>query len=212
MRVRVLPKERRALLELGAFKEIPYTFFTAGTFCSFIGLYTPIFYIQTYAIQQHITSTNLGFYILPILNAGSVAGRILPNFISDRTGPLNMLIPCSLAAGVLCFGWIGISDIAGLVIFSILYGFFSGAFVSLPPTALVSLSPSLRVVGTRMGMSFAVTSFGILIGTPVSGVLLRTGGSWMPMQAFSASMVLMATVCLVIARVGKHGFKIRARA
>jgi len=212
MRVRVLPKQRRALLEPGAFKEIPYTFFTASLFFSFIGLYTPIFYIQTYAIEQHITSTKLSFYILPILNAGSVAGRILPNFIADKTGALNMLIPCSFAAGILCFGWIGIKDIAGLVIFAILYGFFSGAFVSLPPTALVSLSPSLRVVGTRMGMSFALTSFGILIGTPVSGVLLGTPGSWMAMQAFSAATVLMATVCMVVARVGRHGWRIGVKA
>ena len=212
MRVRVFPKERRALLEPGAFKEVPYTFFTASLFFAFIGLYTPIFYIQTYAIEQRITSTNLGFYILPILNAGSVAGRILPNFFADKTGPMNVLIPCSFAAAVLCFGWIGIKDIAGLVIFAILYGFFSGAFVSLPPTAIVSLSPSLRVVGTRMGMSFALTSFGILIGTPVSGVLLGTSGSWAAMQAFSAATVMMATVCMVIARVAKRGYRIGVKA
>ena len=30
MRVRVLPKQKRALLEPGAFKEMPYTFFTLG--------------------------------------------------------------------------------------------------------------------------------------------------------------------------------------
>jgi len=212
MRVRVFPKERRALLEPGAFKELPYTFFTASLFFSFIGLYTPIFYIQTYAIERQITSTNLGFYILPILNAGSVAGRILPNFFADKTGPLNVLIPCSFAAAVLCFAWIGIKDIAGLVVFAILYGFFSGAFVSLPPTAIVSLSPSLRVVGARMGMSFALTSFGILIGTPVSGVLLDTSGSWTAMQAFSAATVLMATVCMVIARVAKRGYRIGVKA
>ena len=61
-------------------------------------------------------------------------------------------------------------------------------------------------------MSFALTSFGILIGTPVSGVLFSTTGSWTAMQAFSAAVVLMATVCMVVARVGKHGYRIAVKA
>ena len=212
MHVRVLPAQKRALLELAAFKELPYTFFTLALFFSFIGLYIPIFYIQEYAIQQKITDVNLGFYILPILNAGSVFGRVLPNFLADKTGALNMLIPCSFAASILCFGWIGIKNVAGLVIFALLYGFFSGAFVSLPPTAIVGLSPNIHVVGTRMGMCFALTSFGILIGTPVSGVILGNGDSWTGTQAFAGSAVFFALMSLVIARVAKHGHKLAVKA
>ena len=212
MRVRVLPKQKRALLEPGAFKEIPYTFFTAGLFFSFMGLYTPIFYIQSYAIQEGITNQNLGFYLLPILNAGSVFGRILPNFIADKTGPLNMLIPCASAAAILCFGWLGIKDVPGIIVFALLYGFFSGAFVSLPPTAIVSLSPSLGVVGTRMGMCFGLTSFGILIGTPVSGALLTADVSWRGTKVFAGATVVLALVCLLVARGAKHGLKLAVKA
>ncbi|MCJ1386091.1 hypothetical protein MMC17_009216 [Xylographa soralifera] len=212
MRVRILPKQKRALLEPGAFKEIPYTFFTAGLFFSFIGLYTPIFYVQSYAIQEGITNQNLGFYLLPILNAGSVFGRILPNFVADKTGPLNMLIPCAMVASVLCFGWIGITDVPGIVVFALLYGFFSGGFVSLPPTCIMSLSPHLGVVGTRMGMCFGLTSFGILIGTPVSGALLTTTGSWKGTQVFAGATVLLALICLLVARVAKHGLKLAVKA
>ena len=131
-------------------KEPPYILFTFAMFLGFVGLYTPIYYISSYAIQEHITDTNLGFYMLPILNAASVFGRIIPNFFADKIGPLNILIPCSLAAGILAFCWIRIKEKARLIVFATLYGFFSGTYVSLPPTALVQLSPTLRVVGTRM--------------------------------------------------------------
>jgi len=212
MRFRVFPKEKRALLELAAFREPAYTFFTLGMCFAFIGLYTPIFYIQTYAVQEKIMDTNLAFYMLPILNAASIFGRVVPNFFADRTGPLNMLIPCALAAAILAFGWIGIQSTPGLIIFAILYGFFSGAFVSLPPTALVGLSPHLRVIGTRMGMSFAISALGLLVGTPVSGAILKSTGHFLGPQLLAGSTILLAAACIVASRLYKVGPKFKVRA
>ncbi|KAI9810734.1 MAG: hypothetical protein M1827_006072 [Pycnora praestabilis] len=212
MRIRVLPKQKRAFLELPAFKEPPYIMFTIGMFFGFIGLYTPIFYIQTYAIQEHITNTNLGFYMLPILNAASVFGRVVPNFYADRTGPLNMLIPCSLAASILTYAWIGIKNTPGLIVYALLFGFFSGTFVSLPPTAIVSLSPHLGVVGTRMGMAFTIASLGLLIGTPVSGAILNTTGKYIGPQALAASTLMAAAVFMSLARYKKVGLKVFKKA
>lgn len=212
MRIRVLPKQRRAFLELAAFKEPAYTLFTAAFFFAFMGLYTPIYYIQGYAILKHITDTSLGFYMLPILNAASVFGRVVPNFYADRLGPLNMLIPCCLASCILMFGWIGIEDVAGLVVFALLFGFFSGTFVSLPPTAIVSLSPHLGVVGTRMGMAFTVASLGLLVGTPVSGAILQSTGNWIGPQTLAGATTCVATLFLVLSRIYKAGTKISVKA
>jgi hypothetical protein len=36
---------------------------------------------------RKIMDTNLAFYMLPILNAASIFGRVVPNFFADRTGP-----------------------------------------------------------------------------------------------------------------------------
>ena len=211
-RVRVLPKQKRALLELSAFREAPYSMFTIGMFFSFLGLYIPIFYIQTYAIQKGITSQNLGFYLLPILNAASIFGRIIPNFIADKAGALNILVPCCFAASILSFAWIGIDKAPGLIVFAILYGFFSGAFVSLPPTAVVALSPHLGVIGTRMGMCFALASLGLLIGTPVSGAILNRTGDFLGPQALSGAMVLLAGSSILASRIIKHGPKLLLKA
>jgi hypothetical protein len=44
----------------------------------FIGLYGPIFYLASYAVSNNIMSEDLAFYLLPVLNAASIFGRIIP--------------------------------------------------------------------------------------------------------------------------------------
>lgn len=214
MKVRIKPAQKRELLQLSAFKEMPYTLFTLGEFLGFMGLYIPFFYIQTYATEApgtHIDE-NLAFYLLVILNAASIFGRVIPNFLADKTGPLNMLIPCAAISSLLAFCWIAIHSKAGLIVFCILYGFFSGTFVSLPPTTVVSLSPSLGVVGTRMGMSFAFAGLGLLVGTPVAGAILGSGTDFVGVQAFCGAIVATATVAVLAARFAKVGLSIKAKA
>jgi hypothetical protein len=71
------PSSQWVLIDLGAWRELPYLLFSIGLFCTFMGLYVPFFYVQSYVIQQGIMSENLGFYLLAILNAGSFFGRIV---------------------------------------------------------------------------------------------------------------------------------------
>ena len=207
MKVRLQPARKRQLLQLSAFKEAPFTLFSVAEFLGFMGLYVPFFYIQSYAINAQKThiDPSLAFYLLVILNAASLFGRIIPNFLADKTGPLNMLFPCAAISALLAFCWIAIHSEAGLIIFCILYGFFSGTFVSLPPTTVVSLSPSLDVVGTRMGMSFAFAGFGLLVGNPVAGAILGTGTNFVGVQAFCGGTVAAAAMLVFIARVFKVG-------
>ena len=214
MRVRVVPTQKRQLLQLSAFKEAPYTLFSIAEFLGFMGLYIPFFYIQSYATnapKTHI-DPSLAFYLLIILNAASVFGRVIPNFLADKTGPLNMLFPCAAISSLLAFCWIAIDSKAGLIIFCILYGFFSGTFVSLPPTTVVSLSPSLGVVGTRMGMSFAFAGLGLLVGNPVAGAILGQGTNFSGVQAFCGGTVALAAAAVLIARVSKVGAGVKVKA
>ena len=172
MRTRLPPKSARALFQSSALKSPTFMVQSFGIMLGFIGLYVPVFYIQTYALTRNITSdSDFAFYLLSILNAGSFFGRILPNFVADKTGPLNMLVPCTIASGILCLCWTRITDIAGITIFATLYGFFSGAYISLLPPAIVQLIPDMTFVGTWMGMCLFIASFGLLAGNPVAGAL-----------------------------------------
>jgi MFS family permease len=211
MKPRIHPAKKRSLLEPAAFKEPAYALFSISLFFVFIGLYIPFFYVPTYAQRELKTSDDLSFYLLAILNAASVFGRIIPNIIADYLGALNVLLPFTFCASILAFAWMAIHNVAGIVVFAILYGFFSGSVVSLPPTALAALSPDLSRVGTRMGMCFSFAGFGLLLGSPIAGAILKTKGGFAGAEAFGAAAVMIGFLFMALAvlahRAGKNNKK-----
>ncbi|PWY74481.1 MFS general substrate transporter [Aspergillus sclerotioniger CBS 115572] len=184
------PTQSRSLIDLAAFKEPPFLLFSFGLFFSFIGLYFPFFYLQSYFNDYLHNDTTLAFYIFSILNATSVVGRITPGLLADRFGALNTLIPISILATILGYIWLAVDNVPGTVVFTCLYGFASGAIVSLPPSIIARMSPNLDVVGTRLGMVFVFAGCGFLIGTPCASLLLdlETGLFWKG-QVFTASFL-----------------------
>ncbi|KAK8039930.1 MFS transporter- MCP family- solute carrier family 16 (monocarboxylic acid transporters)- member 10 [Apiospora rasikravindrae] len=210
MRPRLTPSAVRKLFDFAAWTERPYSFFAFGGFFGFIGMYLPMFYVSVFAMQ-HGTSPRLAFYLLPILNAGSIFGRIFPNYAADKTGPLNIFIPTCFALALVSFAWMAIYDTAGLIVFTIIYGFFSGTFLTLPFSTVVTLSPHMGVVGVRMGMACAIGSLGLLVGTPLAGAILTHGG-WHALQAFGGVTLLIATVAMSASRISKVGWHLTAKA
>ncbi len=195
------PKPPRALFQPSAFKSWPYALQSFGTMFGFIGLYIPIFYIQIYALTMEITpNQDYAFYLISILNAGQFFGRILPNFFSNKVGLMNMMVLDTFAAGVLSLGWIGVNSVAGITVFAILYGFFAGAYISLIPPVLVELTPDLTVVGTWLGMSLFVASFGLLIGTPIAGSLVNIEKKqFVAAQGFTGGVILLGGFLMLMA-------------
>lgn len=206
MRVRVLPPKSRSLFDLPAFLIPAYSIQVAGFFAGFMGLYMPFFYAQLYALQRHITNENLAFYLLAVMNSTSVFGRIVPNIFADILGPFNVVIPCCLVSAVLCMCFIAVDSSAGIIVLMAFYGFFSGSFVSLPPTVIVQLSGDAREkIGTRLGQSFAFVSIGLLIGTPIGGAILDNKG-FDALWTFGGSMLFASAAFLIMARVAFKGW------
>lgn len=212
MRVRVLPAKSRSLLDLRAFLIPAYSLQVAGFFCGFMGLYMPFFYAQVYALQRHITNENLAFYLLAVMNSTSTFGRILPNLFSDKVGPFNVVIPCCLVSGLLCICYMTVNSSAGIVVLMAFYGFFSGSFVSLPPTIIVHLSGDARdKIGTRLGQSFAFVAIGVLIGTPIGGAILDNKG-FDALWTYGGCMLFGSGALLIAARVAFKGWGLMVKA
>ncbi len=93
MKIRVKPPRARSIIDWSAFTDLPYMLCVFGTIIGFIGLYVGLFYTSYYGQATGYTDESLSFYLVPILNAGSVLGRTLPNWISDAVGPINVIAP-----------------------------------------------------------------------------------------------------------------------
>ncbi len=202
MRLRTTPpKKARALLDLTAFREAPFDIFSLGLFLAFIGSYFPFFYTPIYGMRIAHLSDDVSFYLLPVMNTGSIAGRIVPGLLADKYGSLNTIVPRAFFAAILTFAWLGINDAAGLWVFSILYGYFSSAIVSLPPTIIALISPNMGLIGTRMGMSFTFAGFRLLIGNPIAGAILNVGkGKFHRAEVFSAVTLLAGATAFALLR------------
>jgi MFS family permease len=212
MRVRVLPAKSRSLFDFAAFKIPAYALMVLGFFIGFMGLYMPFFYAQVYALTEHITDENLGFYLLAIMNSSSVFGRIIPNYLADKFGPFNVVIPCTIASGVLCLCFIAAKSSAGIIVLMAFYGFFSGSFVSLPPTIIVHLSLKERgKIGTRLGQTFGFIAVGLLIGTPIGGAILDRSGFW-AVWVYGGVILLASVPLLWAARVCHKGWGLGVKA
>jgi MFS family permease len=190
---------RRRLIDGSALRDPTFLLFSLSMFFVFIGLYVPFFYVPQYAQDVLDTGPQLAFYLLAIQNAGSVLGRILPALVAVRWGPFPVLIAAVCLCSVLCFAWIGIDSLVGIVVFAVLYGFFSGAVVSLPAPALVVISPDLRVVGSRLGMSFSFAGFGLLIGNPIAGLIVSQVRGFVGIAAFTGAVMLVGCAVLSLA-------------
>ncbi|KHN95592.1 Major facilitator superfamily domain, general substrate transporter [Metarhizium album ARSEF 1941] len=209
MKMRVKPPKARALLDTSALSDWPFLIFTSATLIGFMGLYTMFFYLSYYTKARHITSTALSFYLVPILNAASILGRVLPNAVSDKIGAFNLIGPGAVIVSVIIFGMLGAKSVASVVILAILFGFFSGIFIALPPVCIVRLTKDRANIGTRMGMAFGIIGLGVFVGGPGGGAILASGGgdNFNGLWVFGGAASLVSSVLFMVVRAWKAGCK-----
>ncbi|OBZ66358.1 Riboflavin transporter MCH5 [Grifola frondosa] len=216
MRTRLPPKGRGAPLDWDAFARVvcdaPYLWSIAGgVLCAFCpraaldGLAEPSSPASAYSFPlfavDHGVDVRITTYCLAILNAGSTAGRLLPTFLADRLGVYNMLVPSIFTAGAVLFGMFGATTSAGVIVVGLIFGFASGAYVSLIPALLVMLCTDLSELGVRMGFAFSVVGAAMLTGTPISGALLGTGPlHWWRSIVFAGVCIVTGFACMLVSR------------
>ncbi|PYI06402.1 MFS general substrate transporter [Aspergillus sclerotiicarbonarius CBS 121057] len=179
---------------LAPFKEPPFLLVALGSFFFFCGVFLPTNFIILQA-QHDGMSTNLSGYLLSILNAGSVLGRLIPNYLSDHLGRFNTLITTALLTSILVLAfWIPSHTNPTLITFSALFGFTSGTLVSLIPAIVAQVTPDIRSIGVRNGANFFVISLAALTGNPIAGVLVqRDGGGYRSLQVFCGVVMLVGS-------------------
>lgn len=99
--------------------------------------------------------------------------------------------------------WIPANSDQAIVTFAVLFGFFSGAYVSLIAALIVQISP-LREIGIRTGLVFLLASIGGLTTGPMAGRILEASG-WTGVKVFSGVLCLAGSSFVLVARVKMAG-------
>ncbi|POS77626.1 hypothetical protein DHEL01_v203990 [Diaporthe helianthi] len=193
---------------LAGFKEPPFALTLTASFFFYWGMFIPFNYIILQAQRAGMDPT-LVQYLLPIINAVSIFGRILPGIVADRVGRYNTIIfIAALSAVVTLAIWIPSNNSpAALVVFAVLYGFASGGVISITPSLIAQIS-DIRQIGNRNGMSLVAMSFGSLTGSPIAGAIVsRQNGDYIGLQLFCGLTMGCGALFYLAARWVQVGFK-----
>ncbi|KAK5099619.1 hypothetical protein LTR70_002300 [Exophiala xenobiotica] len=206
---RVPPRKRK--FEFMAFirplKELTFSLVVIALWLFYWGMFIPFAFIVADA-TSHGMSLSLAEYLVSILNAGSIFGRTLPGIIGDKIGRFNtMCIFCILTTILTLAMWIPADTNAIFIAFAPLYGFASGAAISLTPVLIAQIS-EIRDIGTRTGTAFGLASFAALTGTPIGGALVvENHGHYTYAKIFAGIMCAAGCVFFVASRVNLAGWK-----
>ncbi|KAK7426837.1 hypothetical protein QQZ08_006738 [Neonectria magnoliae] len=194
--------------DIRIFRSLPFLFTTIGIFLLEFSLFIPLGYISTYALNQGF-GRDFSYNLIPIMNAGSVMGRVLPGYYADVIGPYNVSILAVILSIVatLCI-WLPLGHTAGGVIFfAVLFGFASGTSIAIAPVCIGRLCKT-QEYGRYYSTTYTVVSFACLIGIPVGGSVVQVNhGSYSGLIVMTGAVYVGSAVALGAAKVSLLGWK-----
>jgi MFS transporter, MCT family, aspergillic acid transporter len=181
-----------------AFLSLVAAFF----FFSFGGL-LPLLYVTEVAVAGGM-SVSLSQYLVSILNAGGLFGRIASGVFGQALGIFNVASACCvLCSIVLTAIWILVSGTAGAIVFAVFFGFTLNFVVAATPV-LVSNVSEPQEMGLRVGIVWGVSSIGAISGIPIGSSLIH-GDDYLRMKIFAGVIVTVASFCFASARFSVGG-------
>jgi MFS family permease len=207
------------LPDLRILKKASFAWTTAGVFFMEWGLFIPIAYIASFATQTGAMSVNSATILITLLNTGSVLGRFMPGFFADKLGRFNAMIILLVFCGLSALGlWLPATLISSqaavksmTISFALLFGFASGANISLTPVCVGQLCPTSEY-GRYYATCYTIVAFGTLTGIPIAGMLIKAcQGGYLGVILFTGICYVFGTVCFVLGRAKEVGWRLKEK-
>ncbi|MCJ1287776.1 hypothetical protein MMC26_007128 [Xylographa opegraphella] len=200
-RTKSVPKKMPASRFAAPFTELPFVMLLVGIFVLTYGIFVPIVYLAVQGFQEAHMSEELAQYLVSIFNATSLFGRLVAGYSADVIGRWNMFIIACTLSGISLFAvWIPAKDSAIAIGFAIMFGFTSGAFISLSGALPISVSP-LPEIGYRLGLVLLAISIPTLTVAPIGGAILQSSANgWLDVKVFGGVMCLAGSAMILVSR------------
>lgn len=138
------------------------------------------------------------------LPTNSDCNGVLSILISQRmivSHSFNTLAIALTGATILIFCWIAVNTPAGLVVWTVLYGFCSGAFIALLPACVIKFCPDATKFGGRSGILFGIVGIPALCGPPIAGALItHDNGGYRDLIIYSGVVSAVGTAMYWLVR------------
>jgi predicted MFS family arabinose efflux permease len=175
------------------------------------GYFFPALFLPSYATATGLSASQ-GALLVALLSVAQALGQFGFGYASDRKLPLDLLILAStlVSAFAVFVFWYPARSLSMLVIFSLIYGFFGGAWISLwsqMGTTIYGGQPASTLV------SISLLCFGAGIGSvaagPMSARLTAISGSvgvekYHAVIMFTGACMLASPITVAVWRVTKR--------
>ncbi|XRM36923.1 hypothetical protein ABZX51_000410 [Aspergillus tubingensis] len=201
-----------ALADFKAMKDPKYAVTTAAIFLADFAVFVPNTYLSSYAVHVGLSNT-VSYLLLVFLNIGLIPGRLLPGLAADRLGRFNMMVVTSLVCSILTLAlWYKSgSSLGAIVCYAVLFGFWSGAAMSLSPVCISQICAT-EDYGARTGTTYTIASLGVLTGIPIAGAIIqRDHGQYGGLIIFVGVLYLAAAAVFAVARGICRGWSLKTR-
>ena len=124
-------------------------------------------------------SEDLAQYLVSILNAASLFGRVLPGYVADKIGRFNTLLIMIVFTLVTMLSlWlpVGNTSLPALYSFAALFGFGTGSWMALTPACVGQLCRADEF-GRYYGSLYFVASLATLVCIPITGTSVNPARS-----------------------------------
>ncbi|KAI9148430.1 riboflavin transporter MCH5 [Paramyrothecium foliicola] len=184
-------KKAGASVDFRALRDPRFAIVTLSVFLIEFAVFIPYTYIVSYALHSGF-DTHRAYLLNVALNVGAVPGRAIPGYAADRFGSFNtMCFTAFICAVSVWTVWLTAgNNEAQTMAFTVLFGFFSGAAISLTPIC-VSRVCLIEDYGKRNGTAFFVASFGqaecswIDVHEAICGLMSIILNSWNTLVTFT---------------------------
>ncbi|KAI0913902.1 major facilitator superfamily domain-containing protein [Ustulina deusta] len=196
------------------FKDKVFALNSFACLAGMLGTLVPFNYLKVASLAANV-SPNLATYLLSIINASSIIGRVVPLWAGDHVGPFNTIAILMLYGAVLVLAlWIpAASNSNAIIAFTSLFGIPLGCFNAIIPALVGKISP-IEEIGFRVGTTFFVVSIAALIGNPIAGLLIGKGWtegaeSYNGLKLFCGLSIAVSGSLFVVTRIQVGGYRFK---
>ncbi|BEJ15484.1 hypothetical protein CspHIS471_0500890 [Cutaneotrichosporon sp. HIS471] len=200
VKTRLPPRPPGPFFNFAEFRNPAYAFVALSFPFYVFGFFSFLTFIGTYGSLAGLGP--LAPYLLMITNGASAFGRLAAGIGADMFGTFNVAIAGIVAMAILSFAWLAMDSAGPLIALCCLYGFASGAPVSLQGPMVTVSATDPRQAGTLIGQALMVQSIAQLTGPPIFGAIVGAGSpaeqlSRFPHAIIFGSCMLLVAGCLV---------------
>lgn len=202
--LKLRPKD---IFDIRSLKDLRYTFLIVAVFLLELALLDGVTYLTSYCLAQGM-STSKSYLMLTLYNVAGVPGRWSSGWAADKFGRFNTMVGFAALSTIVIFVvWLPFGHSFGtMILFTLLYGFSTGTVMSVTPVCCGQICKT-EDYGKRYGMMYLFSSFSVLFGIPLSGLLINDK-NYDYLVAFCGAVYFGAFAFLVLSRYACVGLKV----